>query len=154
MPDAQKVIQAPAPAAGADWTVTPSDTDRVRIDTVTAVLVTSATVANRLPALQIVDQNGLIVWAADLQAPQAASETVRYSWARGSGVSASTAVTTTRSLSGPLPFTWLEPGDSLQVVTGAIAAADQWGVTTVRFCSAEEWESLQLLERLRSALGG
>ncbi|MGH2877779.1 MAG: hypothetical protein ACRDLV_16120 [Solirubrobacteraceae bacterium] len=131
-----------------------SQSDRVRVLAVTALLTSSATAASRAVALQIEDQNGLLIWTADLEAVQAASLACTYSWARGSGVSAAAAPITGARLSAGLPFLDLEPGDSLSVHTANIDAADQWSAVVVRYQAGEQWEHLQLLERLQAALGG
>jgi hypothetical protein len=146
--------QLPAPAAGSDWSAMLSGTDRVRIHAITAQLVTSATVANRVAGLIMKDQNGLTWWQADLESDQAASLTVGYSWAHGSGITAVPAAANGALLSAGLPRTWLEPGDTVGSVTAALQAGDQWSNIVIRFATAEHWEELQAWERLQNALGG
>lgn len=144
----------PAPAAGSDWAVTLSQADRVQVHAITAQLTTSATAASRLVTLQLSDQNGLVYWAADLEAAQVASGTARYSWARGTSVSANTALGAPVSLSGSLPYAWLEPGDQIAVKTTNLESGDQWSQVVMRYSAVEHWQYLQALERLREALGG
>ncbi len=149
-----ETVQLPAPAAGSDWSTVLSGGDRVRVHTITAQLVTSATVANRVAGLILKDQNDLTYWQADLESDQAASLTAQYSWARGSGVSAAATAAGGSRLSAGLPWTWLEPGDSIGTITASIAAGDQWSNIVIRFEAAEHWEELQAWERLRQALTG
>lgn len=146
--------QYPNPAAGADVSIELSNSDRVRVIAFTARLVTSSAVASRLAGLRLEDLNGVIYFEQDLEATQAASRTVRYSWARGAGVSANTALTGIVSLAGGLPWLELQPGDLLQTNTRNIDVADQWQEIAVRYAACDSWEDLQDLERIRQILGG
>lgn len=144
----------PNPAAGSDVSLELSSGDRVRVIAFTAQLVTSAAVASRIAGLRLQDVNGLTYFEADLEATQAASRTVRYSWARGAGVSANTALTGIVSLAGGLPWLDLQPGDLLQTHTRNIDVADQWQEIAVRYAACDSWEDLQDLERIRQIIGG
>lgn len=149
-----RTLQLPNPAAGSDISTAVDPADRVRLLAVTAVLTTSATVANRLVGLRFQDVNGLTYFEQDLEADQAASRVIRYSWARGAGVSANTALTGEVSLTGGLPWLMLEADDRLETNTRNIDAADQWSDIVIRYEPGDSWQDTQALERLAHALGG
>lgn len=132
--------QVPSPAAGADWSFTPSQTDRVLLLSVTGLLTTAVAVANRRPALALKDQNGLVYWSADSVYPQAASLAVTYSWARGASNPPAAAIVTLERVALPLPWLRLQPNDTVESLTAAIAAADQWSGIIYRAVIGDTWE--------------
>lgn len=141
------------PAAGADWSFVPSHSDRVKLLSITAQLVTAAAVANRIVALQYTDEPGAVIWTADVVTPQTASLTVRYSWADGGALQIATAIVAGERVGAKLTDFWLQPGDKVSSVTGAIAAADQWSSIVWRGYVASAWEDLEEQEQLATALG-
>lgn len=138
----------PAPAAGADWTFTPSPTDRVHVLTITGKLTTAAAVANRVVALRCEDLNAVNYYQADAVYPQAASLAVTYSWSRNGGNGANPAIFTGESVGLALWSHWLEPGDRVGSLTANIAAADQWSAIVARYVVLEHWVMLEELGEL------
>lgn len=146
-------VELPAPAPGHDWGRVLSTSDRVRVLAARATLTSSATVATRNVALQIVDESGLTVWSGGVGATQAASLAAAYSWAHGPAETLQAAVSAGEQVSAALPRLWLEPGDSLGVSTGGLDAADQWSAVVVRYVAAEHWEHLQMWEQIARLVG-
>lgn len=115
------------PGAGADWQTNPTGTHQ--LVAVFAQLVTSATVANRLPALQILDPTGHIACSLPASSVQAASLTETYLWGQGlpfsSGQNANLV---------PLP-TGLTLGQTwtIKTVSTALQAGDQWSAIVLTF---------------------
>ena len=146
--------QVDQPAAGADWRFTPSASDHVRLLTVTAELTTAIAVANRIPALAFKDQGGLVYWSADTVTPQAASLTVRYSWSRNMSLAVASAVVTGERVSAGMPDEWLLPGDTVESITGALAAADQWSSIVWRGIVGDSWEDDRMVAAIARAFRG
>jgi hypothetical protein len=144
-------LAIPAPAAGADWTFVPSQTDRTLLLAIASTLTTSATAANRRPALELVDQSGLVYWSADAVFPQVASLAVTYSWARGAGAPPAAAEVTGQRIALPLPWARLQPGDTIKSVTAAIAGTDQWSQIVFRGIIGDWWEEESELAHLAEA---
>ena len=121
------------PAAGADWTFLVQAHQRVRLSSLTATFVASASVATRIPHIQILSSSGTVVWRAAPQATIVASQTVLLSAASTQVQS----VIDTGCLNWPLPTPCvLMPGESLQTITAAIQAGDQWSVI---WLTTEQW---------------
>ena len=121
------VGQVSNPAAGADFTFVSGAGLRNFVVSVTAVLVTSAAVANRIPHLQLLDNNNNICFDVAASSAQAASLTVRYSWTPGVQPAFNDA-----SALAPLPETLiLAPSWKLRTVTTAIQGADQLSLIVV-----------------------
>jgi molybdopterin-binding protein len=111
-----------APAAGADLTVTVPAALRWRLVSISASLTTSATVANRQPALQLDD--GANVFALIPSGnTQVASTTATYTW--GDGLVLSTAAAGQNTTASP-GNCLLEAGFRVRTLTTGIQAADQW----------------------------
>lgn len=146
-------LQVPSPAAGADWSFVPSQTDHCRLFAVTALLTTSATVANRRPALALADLNALTYYSSDCEYPQVASLAVRYSWAWGASNNVPTALVTGERCSLGLPRIDLRPADTVESVTLGIQAGDQWSSIIWRGLVGDSWEDEELGSVLAVALG-
>lgn len=118
-----RLIPVASPAAGAEWTVPVQSSTVWLVQAVNARLVTSATVANRSPRLQISDGSSTIVLAG-ASAVEAASGSVLHVWARGlAGFNNSTSGGV---LPQSLPAIPLLGGWSLGTLTSSIDAGDQW----------------------------
>lgn len=117
-----KVVAVQAPVAGSDWSWQ-GPTDRpFRIQSVRAVLASSATVANRAAELHVLDRDRNVIIDVPAIASQAASSTETWSWLPvgfGPGTVDNPAL-------GPLPDCWVPDGCSVKVVTAGIQAGDQW----------------------------
>ena len=117
-------VQAPAnPAAGADWQTNPNQASQ--LIAVTATLVTSATVANRLPALQLKDNAGHVLAQLPAQAVQAAGATIIYVWGQNQ------------------PYT-VANGLSLAPVPAGIVMAANWtvGTSTTALQVGDQWSAI------------
>jgi hypothetical protein len=126
------------PAAAADWAYTVSPTqfpNGLIIVSVSALLTCSATVANRIPMLNV-SGGANRVGIFGINAALTASQVARYVF--GSGLPAAAAPVNSASAPStfPLPVGLFVPaGGSIATVTAAIASGDQWsdivlGVTT------------------------
>lgn len=141
----------PAPAAGQDFSLPISTTDRVLLLAIAATLTTSAAVANRRPALAFKDQSAGVWWSADAGYPQAASLAVTYSWARGASVAADPTIATLERVSLPIPWARLEVNDTVETITALIDVADQWSAIVYRAVVGDFWEEEQELSHLAQA---
>lgn len=120
-------IQVPNPAAAADWSYTL--TQPTQIESVSALLTTSATVASRNPILQIKTASGLVI--ADLAigstsvgAVIPASEAYMLTWGQGLAMAGnSTVLIGTGPFPGPMT---LPAGTVISTLTNSIQAGDQW----------------------------
>lgn len=113
------------PAAGADWSSAQGSTHQVI--SVFATLATSAAVANRLPALQILDAAAHIVVALPASSVQAAALTETYVW----GVNLPFTSGNNQNLI-PIPAgIVVANGWTIRTVTSALQAADQWSAIVV-----------------------
>lgn len=131
-PGVVHAIVLTTPAAGADFSFVAGVTQRLRVQAFTATLTTSATVANRIPRLQLKDQAGRLVSQSPPNVVQAAGTSVVYSAQPGQITTTTDTATNTWSL----PSTPTITGLTLATSTPGIQTGDQWilGVLTV-----EEW---------------
>mgnify|MGYP001571786480 CR=1 FL=1 len=120
------------PAAGAEWSITVPVDARWRLISVTATLVTDATVAGRLPLIIVDDgANNLLVVAAQATLP--ASSTGIYSMGAGQGLAG--AIATVQALPAPEDL-YLSAGFRVRSSTSLIQAGDNW---TAPRALVEEW---------------
>jgi hypothetical protein len=123
------------PAAGADWVQTVPAGEQWIIRSVRAQLVTSAAAANRVPQLEVTDGAGHIVTLIPTTANQAASLTVGYNWFPEAQL-----INFNGQVLLPFPLeVRAQPGFTIQSVTTAIQAADQWSQIVIlaeRFITA------------------
>jgi hypothetical protein len=125
-------IQVANPAAGADWTFTEPANSRVRLQSLRALLTTSATAANRNIQLQITDGVNT-VWIASAPASVLASTTQQFT---AVGTNSPTGVVTT-IFAVVVPPALLLPGAwTIATVTANIQAGDQWSSI---WLGVEEW---------------
>jgi len=111
------------PAAGSDWSIVLPTGVLWILNSVSATLVTSATVGNRTPALVVTDNTGHIVYNGAAAYAQAASLTWTYSWS-GGGI-APPAGTTQNG--GSIPAGLRVPaGWTIMTATPNRQAGDQW----------------------------
>lgn len=122
------VTQAVAnPAAGVDFTTNPATARQLLA--VFATLTTSATVANRLPALRITDNAGHVVASLPASSVQAASLAETYLWAVGNPFSSGQNANLVPLPSGlVIPTNW-----TVSAVTAGIQATDQWSAIVLTF---------------------
>lgn len=118
-----KTVLVSAPAAGADWSIAVPGAVVWQVEAVTAILTTSATVANRLPRLRLGDGSNTFCEIVP-QSNQAASIAGRYSYARG--LSAGPAVGAANGQNVALPKLAMLPAWTLTMSTLNIDATDQW----------------------------
>jgi hypothetical protein len=131
-----KTVNVSNPAAGADWSYTPSIIVRSQVLSFTALLTTSAAVATRIVRAQFKDGSGNLVAQVPPGASQAASLAVVYTGIpNGIG---STVDPATIQLGLPEP-PLIEANGSIGTNTTAIQAADQWSAIHVEVM---EWLDL------------
>lgn len=116
------------PAAGHDWSVLISSTDAVRVISISGQLVTSATVANRVPSLRVTTQDGAIVYRGVSNTSQAASLTDFWTWDSNlSGAGYAGLYATGASINvNPMLLLWLPYQWKLSVTTFGLDTTDQW----------------------------
>lgn len=149
--------KVPSPVAGADFSFVPSTTDRVRLLTLTAQLATAVAVANRMPAIAFKGQDGGVFYSADGGVPQLASLTVQYTWSRSGATAIANPIVGGERVGLALPDIWLQPGDTIESITGLISGADQWSGIIWRGLIADSWEEDEQLyavsQLLRASAG-
>jgi hypothetical protein len=144
----------PAVPVGTDFADVPNFGDSHKLLSINATLVTSATVVNRFPHLQLVDRNGNVFYDIAAGTAQAASQTVHYQFT-ADGVSAPQGTVLVDNLvSMPLPNFWAPPQFKWQAATTALQVGDQWSAISIYYLTGEEWEHLVHLEELTHLLSG
>ncbi len=121
------------PAAGADFTITMPTNGRVRVSTLNAQLVTSATVINRIVRVQIKNGLGNLVYQAPPQQVIPASTTAQVTFAPGQITSVVDVTTVNVPLPGPVV---LGGGFTLGTSTTNLQIGDQWSNISL---SSEQW---------------
>lgn len=116
------------PAAGSDWSFSPSGVDDVKVLSISGTLTTNATAGSRVPVLQLVSQDNVVIWQSAPSVNQSVSLADVWTWdaswlgASFSGLNAATTSVITCGMANlwiPHLWTW-------RVKTTAIAVADQW----------------------------
>lgn len=116
------------PAAGADWTLTPSSTANVRLMTVTFKLTTDATVSTRDVFLELVDASANVLSRISLNQAQGASLARDYNFATGLG---HVGDVQGGSFWGALWDVWMQPNFVVRTSTTNIQAGDQFSLINV-----------------------
>ena len=116
------------PAAGADWSWTPSGSDTIVVVSIIGKLATSATAGSRVPALQIIGQDGEVVYQTAPNVSQTVSLTDFWQWdASFHGASFSGLYTATASINTvAMPYIHLPPKWKIQSKTLLLDTTDQW----------------------------
>lgn len=123
LPGQRRIVNVPAPAAGADWAVVVPGGRNWRIAMGTAQISTSATVTNRAP-LALVTDGTETLWEYGNGAELPASQTALVSLASTPppvGFAAQVL-----SVLAPFPDAWIPGGFTLGTVTLNLQAGDQW----------------------------
>ena len=142
-PGVSRVVKVPNPAAGADWTQAVPGGVMWKILSGQATLTTSATVATRLPQIQLTSAGVNVgLYGAVFNVPAGTTAAISFSQRLGSAVG----LAGSPSSPAPLPNYPLVQGDTLGSSTGAIQAADQW--SAIAFVVAEYYITNQLLSEL------
>lgn len=128
-------LQVANPAAGADWILNVPVQTRLTVRSFTAILTTSAAVANRNVEL-IVDDGANVYWRTSAPASVAATTVQQIS---GNTTNNPTGVITTDFSLLLVPNLTLTGGQRLRVLTTNLQAADQWSAI---FLGVEEWIDL------------
>ena len=116
-------VRSVAPAAGLDWSYAVPVDFRFRVQSVSALLTTSAHVSNRTVTAWIKDAAGNIVFQSDGVHTQAAGLAYRYSLVPGVAMASLTSVDQVL----PFPHDLILPaGFSIGTETLLLDAADQW----------------------------
>ena len=136
------------PAAGSDWKFTPSPTARVNVRSIIGTLTTSATVANRVPALQIVARDGQVIFDTASSSAQAASLANVWQWDAGmSGASFSGAYSwSSVVVTNAMPDLWIPPGFIVKVVTRLLDTTDAWTSLFFTYYADDDISAAQLGE--------
>jgi len=114
------------PAAGTDWSQTVPTNARWELVAASALLTTSAVVANRQPRL-IADDGATPVFEAASPVAITAGLAIRESWGAGAGGPVSADILTGGAVSSGLPNDlYLPAGFRVRSATGAIDVGDQW----------------------------
>jgi hypothetical protein len=116
------VLASPQPAAGQGVTVGVPESEYQTLLAVTFRLVTSASVATRVPIVSITDGSGVALVNCPAGKSTVASLTADYTFAVGLG---EWDIASTTNAAGGLPTLPLAAGDSIVVSVSAIDAADQ-----------------------------
>lgn len=152
LPGEKRAVTVPQPAAGADWSVSVPGGRQWRVQSLRALLTTSAAVATRTPRLSYSDGT-TIWWEGGDPAGYAASLVGRLCFiplgsinnTGGQGV----------PTQDPLPDLWLVPGTVISVTTGGLDVGDQW--SGIALFVEESWlddqELTKLQEQKLAALG-
>lgn len=116
------------PAAGADFSYTvPESVSQARVVSFISTLTSDATVANRVPALQITDRSGNVRLLAPGSVLHTASLAIFYVWGLvGSPYEGGGVVATGGSEIVPLIDCWVQGGDRIQTSTQNLQAGDVW----------------------------
>ena len=122
------VVQPVAqPGAGLNFSFNPPSTRQ--LISVSATLATSATVANRLPALSIQDNAGHVVATLPASSVQAASLSEQYIWAVGNPFASGNNFNVVPIPTGlVVASNWLITGQ-----TSGIQAGDQWSAVVATY---------------------
>lgn len=131
-PGVVRSITGSDPAAGAEFTETVPANTRWRVISLLVSLVTSATVASRLP-LFYVDDGATTVFVAAPSATQAASSTVSYLL---SGIGVHGSLGGVMGVSLPLDDFYLSAGYRLGATTFSLQVGDNYGAPQLH---VEEW---------------
>jgi hypothetical protein len=116
------------PAAGADWSFTPSGTDAIRVLAIIGTLTTSSTADTRVPALQLVSQDGEIVYQSAPSVSQVASLADIWQWdASQHGSSFAGLYAASESINTvAMPDMWIPHYWKYQSKTYLLQTGDQW----------------------------
>jgi hypothetical protein len=135
LPGVRTLALAPNPAAGADWSLQVPSGRSWRVQSLSALLTTSATVANRLLGLQIT-WAGTLIWSAINTAAVAAS--VAHTLIAQRIVNPNFANTTGTRHWVDVPDYWLPPQAVISAWNSNIQAGDQW--SAIAAYVEERWE--------------
>lgn len=140
------------PAAGQEWSIVPSTSDRVKILALTALYTASSATASRVPGLVLKDQTGTEYWSTDANAALAATVAAWFSFAPTTAAVVDQAEFSSERGNLPFPPLWLEPGDSISSSTVAIASGDQWSNIAYRAIIGDYWEREEEMLAVANAL--
>ncbi len=117
------------PAPGADWTFTIPTAQRWLILTASGQLATSATVASRIPRIQITDTGGTVNWQSGPSQTIPASTTAQVSAGAGQVTVTTDAVSVNQAIPG---IALMQGAEIIRVSTTNIQGADQWSNVRIR----------------------
>lgn len=143
----------PPPAAATDLSFIPAHGNRFVLTSLRAQLVTSATVASRVPHFQIVNASGQVLHEITAPAAQTATTTITYDLCARNGAPFQGSAVVDGVAGITLPDLWWPAGTQIKTATTAIASGDQWGSIYWTALVGDEWEILQLLAQLAKQAG-
>lgn len=122
-PGVVKVVKVNQPAVGADWTIAVPAGNMWKVASGQALLVTGATVATRVPQIQLTVQGVAVgVYPGTETDVASTSSIMSFTQANGSGSSVAGA----NNCVVRLPELALSQGDTIGSLTAAIQGTDQW----------------------------
>lgn len=142
-----RVLQVPAPSAGAEWTASPAEGRAWRILSGLSSLAAGAGVANRFPGL-LVAWGGQNVWQGAVPTAITAGLTVPVAYAPE--VTSTSQATANWPAQLEIPPVWLPPDATISSDTPGLQAADQYGATSLLI--QEAWPSPHELGRIEQRL--
>lgn len=133
-------IQPAAPIAGAEFTAQVPGGTVWELLSVFGILTTSATVANRMPALIVRDADGVQLERISASTNEAASTTVSWWWGVGLG-----AENTSNGISTPLPTPPIpmQAGWTLTSSTANLDATDAWSKVVL---IVRQWSPVDVIQ--------
>lgn len=126
-PPSPQVVPLERPVAAADWLWKSETGHLLSLGSAHATLTTSATVATRIPRLQVVDSATHVLVSFQVPAIITASKAVEITWARGVGRSDATGTNVLISS----PDLIFPPNCTVRTTTVALSAGDQWSSITL-----------------------
>jgi hypothetical protein len=123
VPGIRNVLPVTTPVAGSEWTFTLPGGYYWRLLTGQATLITSGTVANRFPGIQLNDSN-VNLFTLEAQAAVVAGSAVTVTYVGGALVAPS--VVNTPDLLIGAPAGWLEQGYIIRSITPGLQAGDAY----------------------------
>ena len=115
-----------SPAAGSDWSITPSKSEWTKIVSLYTTLSTDATVANRIVQFLIKDPSGNVAFRIATNITQTASKSWSYSVTQALGNSYDNGANPDGVAVIAIPCFYLPPLWSINSQTTGIDSGDQW----------------------------
>lgn len=149
-----KYVQASAqqPAAGADFSFCPSNSDSFKLLSVRAVLAVAADDTTLQVNYQFVTPSSDIAWECASQALPAAASTGIFQWTKSDAMVGSEPGEEITLITNPIPNFWWPAGTIFRTAMKEQAADDQWSDIYYIALVGDEFEHLQRLERLTQQL--
>jgi hypothetical protein len=136
------------PAAGADFSFSPSNGDSFKLLTLRAELLIAADGGAEAGVLEFADKSGNAILDVNSTPAGEASATFYFNWAARTTYLTQALEASPFYLFQPLPDLWMPEGTTISTITQSLVADDQWTNIVYTALVGEEFEHLVLLERL------